>query len=294
MLSIRSGSIVLVVLLFVATLTSNAVAQDCKSEVVRDSDGRIRLVVNCQGSPGSGGGSAPSARKCYSGGRQVPCRTDQGSWYSPRQCYISRVSPQPPRSDPSWQGHADGTLYYCRISGQAIGSATLIWLASAAPPPDPEVLARRAVASMRLRPFRIGIVPEDRPDRVGLVGMPVWLWAENPGPQTFGPITRSASSGGYTVRATAKVTRVRWSLGDGATRTCSGPGTPYLARFGKAESPTCGYRYSQQGEYTVRAESQWVVSWSGIGESGTIRLSLADSTRIAVGELQVVTVNAEG
>ena len=59
---------------------------------------------------------------------------------------------------------------------------------------------------MNLRPISIGIVPEDRPGSVGLVGMPVWLWAASPGPaQSWGPITRSASAGGVTVTATAKV-----------------------------------------------------------------------------------------
>ena len=124
---------------------------------------------------------------------------------------------------------------------------------------------------------------------VGLVGMPVWLWASSPDAQSWGPITRSASASGVTVTATAKVQRVRWQMGDGAVVVCAGPGTVYEDRFGKTDSPTCGYTYSKQGTYTVRAESQWSVAWSGMGQSGTIPVILNQATTITVGELQVLT-----
>ena len=52
---------------------------------------------------------------------------------------------------------------------------------------------------------------------------------------------------------------MRWLMGDGQVVVCSGPGTVYEDRFGKADSPTCGYTYSKQGVYTVRAESLWRV-----------------------------------
>lgn len=59
-----------------------------------------------------------------------------------------------------------------------------------------------------------------------VVGMPMWMWAD-PSPTTFGPLSASATAGGVTVTATAKVTTVRWAMGDGTTVTCHGPGTPY-------------------------------------------------------------------
>jgi hypothetical protein len=144
---------------------------------------------------------------------------------------------------------------------------------------------------MQLRPIGIGIVPEARADRIGLVGMPVWLWVSDPAPQTWGPISRSASTGGYTVRATAKVSRLAWSMGDGSTVRCTSKGTPYAARYGDAMSPNCGYRYEQQGNYPVAAVSEWLVRWSGMGESGTFAVTLRSQSRIQVGELQVTTVN---
>nr|NLI51657.1 hypothetical protein [Propionibacterium sp.] len=119
--------------------------------------------------------------------------------------------------------------------------------------------------------------------------MPVWLWASDPDARSWGPVTRTASAGGETVTATAKVSRVRWLMGDGGVVVCTGPGTAYEDRFGKADSPTCGYTYPRQGTYTVRAESQWSVSWSGMGRSGTIPVMLTQTARVTIGELQVLT-----
>ncbi|MDN5798167.1 MAG: PKD domain-containing protein, partial [Intrasporangium sp.] len=92
-----------------------------------------------------------------------------------------------------------------------------------------------------------------------------------------------------TVTATAKAQRVVWTMGDGSTITCTGPGTPYADSYGKKSSPTCGHTYTREGKYTVRATSFWVVTWSGIGQSGTIPLNFTDTAAITMGEAQVLT-----
>jgi hypothetical protein len=239
---------------------------------------------------GSGGSSSP--RTCLYAGISMPCQDPALGWWSDsRYCYVKLTSPQPPASVAAWGGHTNGAVYDCALPQQGSfgGLQYLFWSATAPAGPDPLVLAQTAIASMNLRPISIGIVPEDKPGSVGLVGMPVWLWASNPDQQSWGPITRSASAGGVTVTATATVDRVRWQMGDGAVVMCAGPGTVYEDRFGKTKSPTCGYLYTRQGTYTVRAESQWVVSWSGMGLSGTIPVTLNQATTITVGELQVIT-----
>ena len=196
-------------------------------------------------------------------------------------------SPQPPKSDDLWDGHSDGAIYMCSPPGSSKGYD--FWAATGPAAPDPEVLARQAVASMNLLPIRIGMVPQPRPGKVGLVGLPVWLWVDEPSAQTFGPISRTASSAGFSVTARARVERVRWEMGDGGVVSCSGRGTRYEDRFGATRSPTCGYAgYSADGVYTVRATSYWVVSWAGLGQTGTIRFSLLRSARVTIGELQVV------
>lgn len=263
-------------------------------------DGRkCAIVVKSPGQsaddPGStdalrAGGAAP--RTCSFGEVTMPCHDPAWGWWSDsKNCYVKLSVPQPALGAPVWDGHADGAIYDCSLPRRGMfgGLVLTFWSATAPAGPDPAVLAQHAIASMNLRPISIGIVPEDRPGSVGLVGMPVWLWAASPDAQSWGPITRSASASGVTVTATAKVQRVRWQMGDGAVVVCAGPGTEYQDRFGKADSPTCGYTYRKQGTYTVRAESQWSVVWSGMGASGTIPVLLTGSTTITIGELQVIT-----
>lgn len=258
-------------------------------------DGRICWVTaNRPGSGSAAAGSGGSAsigakRVCMYAGEPTPCVSSVGWWSDAKSCYVQLAPTQPPADDPAWEGHSDGAIYLCSLPGSGTYRSFPFWAATAPAGPDPLVLAERAIDSMNLTPISIGIVPEDAPGAVGLVGLPTWLWVENPGPQSWGPITRSASSGGVTVTATARVQRVRWLMGDGGVVTCTGPGTRYEDRFGTNESPTCGYRYRAEGTYRVRAESSWVVSWSGMGRSGTIPVTTTASTSVTIGELHVLT-----
>ncbi len=266
--------------------------------------GVCTVVVTNPGAPvknppkDGGGPKAPAAAPaCVNlNGDTVPCRDGESWWSNGWGCYVKPMKRQPPKSDPRWNGHGDGAVYECydpmvaRAGGMAV---TYRW--SAAPPagpvapPDPRVLAQTAIAQMRLRAIGIGIVPEPGPNRVGIIGMPTWMWAADPGPATLGPITRTASAGGFTVTATARAERIVWQMGDGATVTCRGAGTPYADSFGRQSSPDCGYTYTHQGTYTVRATSYWTVQWSGVGLTGTIPLTFTRATVITMGEAQVLT-----
>ena len=191
----------------------------------------------------------------------------------------------------------DGAVYGCFQPQTDI----MLFVWSANPPagavsgPTPEEVAQQAIASMKLRAIDIGITPRPGPDSVGLVGMPTWLWVANRDGTTFGPQTMSASAGGITVTATARVEKIVWSMGDGTSVTCTTAGTPYEPRFQRHESPDCGHTYTRTssrlpgGVFPVSASSYWVVNWAGAGQSGTIRLApLTQTTEIRVGELQVL------
>jgi hypothetical protein len=243
-------------------------------------------------------GSQPVAsnaeQKCVSSysGKEVPCEDGDSWWSNDRDCYVSLADPPPPRSDPQWEGHRTGAIYEC-YSPALVGTRMYTFWSATSPagpaaPPDPRVLALRAIATMRLRAIGIGIVPEARAGSVGIVGLPTWMWVVNPGQHTWGPITRTASSAGFSVTAAAKVQRVVWAMGDGNTVTCSQRGTPYADSFGKSSSPDCGHTYTRQGTYTVRATSYWLVSWAGIGQSGTIPLDFTRTAMITMGEAQVL------
>ncbi|MET8479990.1 hypothetical protein ABZV68_22795 [Streptomyces clavifer] len=135
--------------------------------------------------------------------------------------------PPPPVGHQAWKGHGpdEGAVYKVACdSGR--GGVVFVPTGEAgpgAPTIDPETVARKAAASMRLDGPKVA---GPRAAGTYVVGMPMWMWAE-PSPSTFGPVSASASAGGVTVTATAKVTTVRWAMGDGATVTCHGPGTPY-------------------------------------------------------------------
>lgn len=223
----------------------------------------------------------------------VPCRTGHGYWSNDRQCYIRPLQPPPAKSSPLWEGHTDGAVYECiRVAGQVTVSARF-WskTAPAAPaaPPDPAVVARTVVRKMQLRAIRIGMAPDDAGGRVGIVGLPAWMWVADRDAHTFGPMVRSASVGGTSVTATAKVDRIVWAMGDGGAVTCRSAGVPFADGDGGRESPDCGYTYTRQGRYTVRATSRWTVTWtSNSGAGGTIPLAFTATRILDVGEIQVV------
>jgi hypothetical protein len=229
----------------------------------------------------------------------VPCSSEYGYWSNVYHCYVRLAEPQPPVSDPAWQGHepGDGAVYQCYQPQTDM--VILIWAqdppADAGTGPTPREVAEIAIDQMNLRAIDIGIVPEPGPDSVGLVGMPVWMWAANPDSHTYGPITASASAGGITITATARVHEITWDMGDGAKVVCLSAGTPYKPIYGKKRSPDCGHTYTTssssqpEGKFAVTATSDWVVMWEGAGQSGTIRLNgLQRSVQVTVGEAQVL------
>ena len=77
---------------------------------------------------------------------------------------MSLADPQPAKSDPEWEGHKTGAIYEC-YSPAIVGTRMYTFWSATSPagpaaPPDPRVLALRAIATMRLRAIGIGIVPE--------------------------------------------------------------------------------------------------------------------------------------
>ena len=241
------------------------------------------------GTPGGGTGHPDPGAGCVANGATIPCTNGSGTWSSDRQCYIAAASPQPP--DPAAAGGRPGdTLYNCTTLA---GAVSTFW--SPIPPGglegllNPEDLARQAIATMGLGVFQVGMAPEA--GGTGYVGLPVWMWAANPGPSTIGPITAAAGA----VSATAKMSEADWNMGDGHVVTCRNGGTPYADSYGNSMSPTCGYRYNQAssdeaaGVYAVTVTAKWTVNWTGMGRTGVINLTFnSPVTQVRIAELQAV------
>jgi len=266
------------------------------------------VVVGTPGTPGRSGAGPVSDRQPGSGRAplcsnrfigDVSCFDSSFGWWSNADgCYYRRLDPQPASSDPAWEGHyGSGAIYSatCPLPPPGMGGG---WVWRATPPPGlggagptPAQLAAQAVSQLPLDGPVIGMAPG--PGKTGLVGLPVWMWTEVSA-RTWGPVSATASVPGLSVTATARAVRIVWDMGDGATVTCDGPGTPYSRELGAAVSPTCGHRYGRSSagqpgaEYTVTATTSWDVDWAGGGESGQLTQTRSSSTRVRIGELQVL------
>lgn len=238
--------------------------------------------------PGSGGSSGAATR---------PAGTSGGASSEP-PCSYTRLNPQPPPDNQYWRGHTTdekGSIY--QVNCPATGRVELVWIADGAAAPqapqiDPEVVARRAVDSMLLDGPAVA-----SPRSAGryVVGMPMWLWVDQSS-TTYGPATATATAGGVTVTATAKVSSIRWDMGDGTTITCTGPGTRYDASMGKSPSPDCGHRYEsasdgqKDGRYQGRATATWAVEWTApaLGDGGEFTETRETLFTVDVREVQVL------
>jgi hypothetical protein len=241
---------------------------------------------------------------CEFQGAAQACTTELGNWSNSEQCYLQSVEPQPPYSDPAWKGHTDGRIWACVREQGYDGGKHLVtkWVWIPGRPDtvviDPVTLAYQAIADMQLAPPLIKTAPAA--GQIGLVNMPVWLWVTK-SENTWGPIVRSASVPGLSVTATAQVKAINWSMGDGNTVRCEGPGTPYDKSMGVKGSPTCGHRYVKTSQklpnckYPVTAVAQWDITWqSTMGDTGQISMTQQAATQLHIGEAVPVLVDPGG
>ncbi|MFE9882292.1 ATP/GTP-binding protein [Streptomyces sp. NPDC005784] len=233
--------------------------------------------------------------KSDGGGGQAGGSQDDSN--SKLQCKYTKVEPKPPANHPAWKGkdRKKNNLYLmeCTDGGQINPASFVVVPTDQNPVPqvDPQELAQRAVDSMTLLGPNIA-----SPRAAGryTVGVPMWMWV-NQSATTYGPNAASASAGGVTVTATAKVSKIVWTMGDGASVTCNGPGTPYTSAEGMTQSPTCGHVYSKtsagapSGKYRLTATSTWTINWQGGGAAGQLTEVRQTNVQVAIGEVQVVS-----
>ena len=150
----------------------------------------------------------------------------------------------------------------------AIDPMPPFWVSGATPPAavvvqaSPVVVAQQAVKHLGLSSPPVEMAPPDGSPQ--LVGVATWLWVD---PTGWHPVSASASAGGVTTTATAAPTKVVWDMGDGATVTCDGPGTPYDPAD-PGGSTACSYTWPTPGSYTVTATAYWSVTWTAVGAAG--------------------------
>lgn len=259
----------------------NIATGTCVVSVVAPGSGGAPAQGGSRGGSGSGGPAV-----CTRGGKEISCTNPAGGyWHGSEDCYAVPVT------DGDFVSGVDGqqTMMCIDENGNTTQRAFLVPVGSVPPPPpDPKVLAQRAIDQMGLRAIKVGMAPPPGVGKIGVIGLPTWMWVADPGASTTGPQTTSASERGFTVTATATLNDVTWSMGDGTSVVCHGAGTPYSKDQGARPSPDCGHTYTKSGDYTVTATSHWNVTWVGIGQSGIIPLTFSTSTQVTQAELQAI------
>lgn len=180
-------------------------------------------------------------------------------------------------------------MVLCSPDGKDPLSHGPVWVPAgggAQPALSPEQVAQIARNRLRLPEVTIAASPaEDQ-----LVNLPTWLWLSG----GWEEVSANASVPGVSVTAVARPRSVTWSMGDGGSVTCGGPGTPFVSgRDPRRDSPDCGYTYrtSSAGKradaYTVTVTVTWTVTWSGAGQGGTFpNMTTSASAAFRVAESQ--------
>jgi hypothetical protein len=235
------------------------------------------------GTPGSRGGDSsrpPVGGGCHDPqGVAIPC--GQNALPGNGGCSSQQAGVSPGSVGvPGGQLVAEGS----GSPGQCSGAATIL-IGGA----SPEVLGRLAVSQLRLP----AVVIRVNPSGDQLVGLPTWLSVDA---SSWRWESATASVPGVSVTAMASPVAATWSMGDGTTVVCRGPGTPWTRGVDPARSsPDCGHTYAWSsagapgGSFTVTVTVAWGVSWAGAGRSGTLPgLVTVASERLRVAESQTV------
>lgn len=156
---------------------------------------------------------------------------------------------------------------------------------------DPYQLALDALASVSIASPSIRTSPSKGGSLY--VQLPTWLWLEQ---SWWEPSEATANAGRVqsTVRATPVSTS--WTLGDGSSLTCRGPGTPWRAGMPEGGS-NCAHTYTSTSEsrpggtYDIEATVTIEVSWTTNvpGGGGTLpAITRTSSVDVEVGEIQAI------
>lgn len=113
-----------------------------------------------------------------------------------------------------------------------------------------------------------------------VVGIRTWMWVD---PADWHPISATAAIPGLAATVTAQPTKVIWSMGDGSTVTCDGPGTVYDPTKPDSEQHSdCSHTYQHDGTYDARATIVWGVTWTATNGAGGALGNVQRSTQFAI------------
>ena len=299
-------------------LSDTASAAGCGPGSAPVADPDLGTICVAIASPGSGGGSsgggtastisageARGPKTCEWAGETIPCSRGASSWFAEQGCYASQ-STVPPKHDPAWGGHTDGSVWTCYgVGPDGFGQGSNFWVspgeAAAAAAPvlvDPTVLAQRALDQLQLARPSIHMAPQ--PPLQTIVGLETWLWMN---PDQWAPLDLTVTAGPTSVTVTAQPVRAVWALTEGST-TCTSAGRAWVVGMGDEEQTDCSYTFTHvsDGEpddaFAVNSTLIYQVDWTCAGgcleDGGTLGevAGLPGAAAIRVSERQSVVVRS--
>ena len=225
-------------------------------------------------------------------------------WQSPAPASTAGTDPKKIQGSLSYFQRNGPSVPLCSAPGEPVCPTGDDKLPSAPPSQqpapakvDPQVIIQEAVATLELElPVvdpKVGPDPSLNRWNIAPVNLPIWLWLDEPD-----VMTKSVNQQGIEIDMVARRTRVVFDMGNGDKVKCT-----RMSRWRKplsdAElnrpSPNCGYRYrklpKQKGAgFMMNVTVEWTVTWSALGQTGTVPLTTTGSRHMPVGELQSVIV----
>ena len=183
-------------------------------------------------------------------------------------------------------------LVWCVLpDGSRVSEGSQALATSAVTPVDPTVLRDRARARVKPPAPVLSMAPTGDDRIPAIVQMPTWLAVSG----GWAPITETESEGAVTVSVTATPRAVLWTMGDGHSQSCGGPGVVWHSGLPE-DATNCSYTYGvdssgeRDGRYHGSARVSWDFTWAlngtPQGEFGTVGSTTPFTMR--VGEIQVI------
>ncbi|MDR1449799.1 MAG: hypothetical protein LBI84_06315 [Propionibacteriaceae bacterium] len=267
------------------------------------------------GAGGAGGSAAGSYGPAYCTnalGVTLLCAGPWGSWFdSARRCHVNVASSHP--DDPAWagrwHGRTTGYLLNCYLfdAYSNVVSNNVYWSATTSPEPGSNAIEAAlgglfetgalhgSVVSPDLGVFPGGLVNPDRPEVMGVVGVPVWFWAKNPTGVIATPASETTQVDGWLLWADVSLAFIDYDTGDNETMRCDGLGSDPTGRIHEPTVPPdgCTHTYLKKGDYEVTAATYARLRWRLGSQSGdeVFLVEPRQSGVYHVGEIQVLNVN---
>lgn len=240
-----------------------------------------------EGGGGNTGGGGGGGAVCQDrDGSEVPCTKDGLTWWgTPRYCYAEVMVPQMP--PPAGQD-ADGGQWWGCPTGTSSG---LVWWAEDGEEPvDPVAVATQLRVTIPYELADARIAPP--PTYHTYISYKNWLWVES---GQWHSVAGSQSVRGATVTLTATPSYVEWTMGNGDTVSCVGPGREWVKGMPENAPTNCSYAYDEMEDpkgdtWTVSAQINYTLAWTCTGNCGGATSGDLGSQLAAAGDSTTITV----